>query len=412
MENPLRACPGSINQKHIDMTKGSLFWANAKGKLGQMVISRRNGEEITRAYQPNVKNPKSYAQMRQRVRFANAVKFYKHAKANFFPFAFEDKKKNESYFNAFMRHNTALGCITSKEQTDGYFPALSPNWMLTQGSFRVVGVEWKQDEDNSYPFLSELDQLSADSTIADVSKAFIDKYDAQVGDYITFVCVSSDATSKTGQAQFPAVWALNQIQINTADNTKMSAVSNAFSTIQNVDSYLGFGYVAEGAAGAAVIISRVEKGQTVKVSDSVLINNETAKNIIEGLELEDTILLNLQTWGATTSDAILKGSISANSAKSTVIASVLVSPQISTAKAPGSTIDMTGADSTQTLTVKGSNFAGSVVTTNDGTFELSNIVVSNDQITATITNTDMTGKWEGSVLVNGAVVVTLKKANS
>ena len=393
------------------MTKGSLFWANATGKLGQMVISRRSGEEITRAYQPNVKNPKSYAQMKQRVLFANAVKFYKHAMANFFPFAFEDKKKNESYFNAFMRHNTALGCITSKEQTGGYFPALSPSWMLTQGSFRAVEVAWKEDEGKSSAYLSELEQLSADSTIADVSKAFIALYGAEVGDYITFVFVSSDATTSKDDAKYPAVWSLNQIQIDTINTTKMSAVSSVFNTVTNVDNYLGFGNVTAGAAGAAVIISRVEKGQTVKVSDSVLINNETAKNIIADLENEDTIILNLKTWGALTSDAILKGSISANSNTSTLVASVLISPQKSSPEAPGSTIDMSNAQRTQTLTITGANLAKANVTaSSDGTIELSNIVVTNDKITATITNTDMTGKWKGSVFVNGQVIVTLTKA--
>ena len=90
------------------MSKGNMFINKAAGKVGNLVLYTRSGEQVMRAYQNKVKNPRTLEQVMQRAKFANAVKFYKRAVKNFFPLAFEDQKQNESAFNAFMRHNIAL----------------------------------------------------------------------------------------------------------------------------------------------------------------------------------------------------------------------------------------------------------------------------------------------------------------
>lgn len=124
------------------MAKGNMFIGNGSGKVGNLVVSTRAGEQITRVYQPRVANPKSYQQMLQRAKFANAVKFYKKAVQNFFKFAFEDKKKSESDYNAFMRHNVMNSTLLSKENVDdSYFPALG-RWQMSSGSLpNPFGIE-------------------------------------------------------------------------------------------------------------------------------------------------------------------------------------------------------------------------------------------------------------------------------
>ena len=85
------------------MATGSSYWGTSKGKLGNIVLRVRKGQTVESKYQPNVNNPRTFAQCRQRALFANAVKFYKSAIARMFKFAFEDKAANESDYNAFMR---------------------------------------------------------------------------------------------------------------------------------------------------------------------------------------------------------------------------------------------------------------------------------------------------------------------
>lgn len=63
--------------KIITMAKHNLFLGQARGKVGSVVFSRLNGVQITRAYNPSPKNPKSWAQATQRAAFASISQYYK-----------------------------------------------------------------------------------------------------------------------------------------------------------------------------------------------------------------------------------------------------------------------------------------------------------------------------------------------
>lgn len=83
------------------MAKNSLFWGKASGKLGEVVMYRAGGEQRSRMYVKNVKNPKSLAQMEQRIKLASLNGFFKALKA-VLRFSFPMKPVNQSGFNAFM----------------------------------------------------------------------------------------------------------------------------------------------------------------------------------------------------------------------------------------------------------------------------------------------------------------------
>lgn len=59
------------------MAKHNLFLGQARGKIGSVVFSRLNGVQISRAYNPSPKNPKSWAQATQRAAFASISQYYK-----------------------------------------------------------------------------------------------------------------------------------------------------------------------------------------------------------------------------------------------------------------------------------------------------------------------------------------------
>lgn len=83
------------------MAKNSLFWGKASGKLGEMVLYRAGGEQRARTYIKNVKNPKSLAQMEQRIKLASLNGFFKALKP-ILRFSFPQRPVNQSGFNAFM----------------------------------------------------------------------------------------------------------------------------------------------------------------------------------------------------------------------------------------------------------------------------------------------------------------------
>jgi hypothetical protein len=115
-----------INQSYI-MSKRSLFWGNGSGKLGEAVYYRAGGEQRTRAYVKNVKNPKSYQQALQRTKFNNLVGCFKGISTAVKSF-YTNRASNQSPFNAFFRKNWPLNLwVTDKEITgvnEGVFQGL------------------------------------------------------------------------------------------------------------------------------------------------------------------------------------------------------------------------------------------------------------------------------------------------
>lgn len=87
------------------MVKRSLFWGQAAGKLGEAVYYRAGGEQRTRTYIKNIKNPKTQAQAIQRARLNNLTACFRGASI-FLRSFFKAPKANQSAFNAFVAQNS------------------------------------------------------------------------------------------------------------------------------------------------------------------------------------------------------------------------------------------------------------------------------------------------------------------
>lgn len=92
------------------MSKRSLFWGQASGKLGEAVYYRAGGEQRTRTYVAKIKNPKSRAQALQRTKFNNMVAVFRGTSI-FVKSLFKPEKTSQSPFNAFVKRNFPL-CLT------------------------------------------------------------------------------------------------------------------------------------------------------------------------------------------------------------------------------------------------------------------------------------------------------------
>lgn len=320
-----------------------MFVGTAKGKVGNLVLSKFHGEQVTKAYQPTVANPKSYGQMYQRARFANAVKFYKRATQAFFSFAFEDKKITESDFNAFMRHNVSNSLIVNRANyLDPSYPALGNNWRLSDGSLTIPHtITFPNDGgmqlDLGFPV------GGSGSTVADVSEALV-KGGAQNGDIFTLVLIRQSTTtlynltegsSETTVNGAPS-WHIMQFIINTNDTTALTAVA----TLGNLTAADGFSLVGGDLAPAnsvvlfdktlvpyasptdigsqmlawgAAIISRKTSNGGLLVTQTDLTPNAYAYYVQNLLAADGNISENVASWQNSDSDVpsavILKGGI-------------------------------------------------------------------------------------------------------
>lgn len=306
------------------MSKGSLFFGNASGKLGQVVLSTVKGQQIARAWQPKVANPKTSQQQLQRAKFANSVKFFKRAQQNLFKFAFEDKRKNESDYNAFMRHNVVSSAVLDRVVYDNFnYPALADNWLLSFGSLGEINAD-NDIAEKEYVQLLTLPLGTgekANLTIASASQALVSNYKAINGDYVTLVGIRSSVKTLTEDPKATPEWHIIQFVVDTTNTGKLieylekqdEDASTFFSTDGREPANIVFSYSNDGCAWLGIILSRVT-ANGVKVSTSNLMPNYLAYQIYkESLALPYRQSA-LNSWGRS-SEAILKGGI----AKSTTV---------------------------------------------------------------------------------------------
>ena len=171
------------------MAKGNMLLGMARGSVGDVTFYRDGGLQRARARNRQPNNPRSNKQQTQRALFANCVKFYKLTAAKFFRFAFENKKVNESDYNAFMRENLKRGVMMSK--TAFYvepYPALG-NWLMSRGSLATIR---NANDDNTNAPIFDLgapyaEIPSRNITIGEISTAMVASGRYQVGDIITMI---------------------------------------------------------------------------------------------------------------------------------------------------------------------------------------------------------------------------------
>ena len=316
------------------MAKGNMFIGNGSGKVGNLVVATRAGEQITRVYQPRVANPKSYSQMLQRAKFANAVKFYKKAVQNFFKFAFEDKKKAESDYNAFMRHNVMNSALLIKGNVDdAYFPALG-RWQMSSGSLPNA-FSIKRTEGKGFAFVN--DGIKANATIGDISSALIGQ-GYHTGDIVTFVLITSpvtyldfDLTNLYDSGLKQPEWLIVQFAIDPKDTRAISQANYLGSRYGGLGSWDGNnlfvsddGTIQWAVAGGSVfpsweyqmaatccIVTRNTANGVLATNTSLFGNTIFDKMLsdAEGTDYENEVLV---SWGAK-EGAILKGSIATRS---------------------------------------------------------------------------------------------------
>ena len=313
------------------MSKGNMFINKAAGKVGNLVLYTRSGEQVMRSYQSKVKNPRTLEQVMQRAKFANAVKFYKRAIKNFYPFAFGDQRANESAFNAFMRHNISLSPFLTKPMVDeGKFPAIG-NWMMSQGSLNmpIAGFGTVRDESGK-PLdklrINFLDGMKVQKqTIGEFSQQLEEVGGFDEGDFITFVFIATDAPNASSATldEFAAdslllypSWCICQFELDKSSTKPLTEWShvgkpNFVMEIGASGGYLDISAGAEydGMFAATMLISRKTVDNKVLTSDSFLFGSPKWQEATSGDAEELRNLRTIaKTWGSD-NQAILKGSI-------------------------------------------------------------------------------------------------------
>lgn len=89
------------------MAKGNLFQGMGRGKIGDVVFSRLNGQQVSRVRNRNPKNPRSNAQLYQRAIMATIMQAYSAGK-KIFDHSFQGYAVGANNMAVFMRENLKI----------------------------------------------------------------------------------------------------------------------------------------------------------------------------------------------------------------------------------------------------------------------------------------------------------------
>lgn len=199
------------------MAKGNLFQGMARGKVGDVVFSRLNGEQVSRVRNRHPKNPRTNAQLYQRAIMATILQAYAAGK-EIFNHSFEGKSVGEGNMRVFMSRNIKMlrGVIASEVATrvalqeemgrvvapGSISPIPVPGLIVSQGTiqqnfFKVTPATMAANATIARPAAGGAEQKAAEYAAAN------GLYAGDIYTFITFVNYTNDVRFKLSTTNQP-----------------------------------------------------------------------------------------------------------------------------------------------------------------------------------------------------------------
>lgn len=176
----------------------NMWLRGAKKKLGGTVLYTQGGRTLQRELAPEVKNPKTPAQMGQRVKWANLVAFYR-ANASWMPKAFENKKATQSDYNKFMSLNAANSRIYLTKNQARQGACVVDSYKVSDGTLQPVDVFPAGSNWVTNLYIEGLDMAEDTVSVAEFSQALLqNNAGLRSGDQLSFIRVTQLNNNTTG----------------------------------------------------------------------------------------------------------------------------------------------------------------------------------------------------------------------
>lgn len=201
------------------MAKGSQFWGNASGKLGEQVLYRAGGEQRARTYVSRIKNPRTEGQAVNRLSMRNFATMFRAFK-DVIRLSFPNRPVKESGFNAFIKANktASSAAISALAANSGYF--VPKGITIAKGNLGAINGLWitsPEGETQTFEFarfnttgmsLSAIQAIAAPLglTITDLEELSpvenTTPSAAEVGQFLALIGYKSDAIVTCLQADY------------------------------------------------------------------------------------------------------------------------------------------------------------------------------------------------------------------
>lgn len=298
------------------MAKGNMLQGQARGAVGDVVFQVLKGQQVSKVRNRQPANPKTQRQMEQRSLFISPVKFYKQSQQSIFKFAYEDKKANESDYNAFMRHNAGNGVNISKAVFDAVdFPAIG-KWTAAKGSL-IPTTPFLKDDEIRIPMATGYEQAT---TIGELYALIAPALGLVQDDILTFAKIGvkgmtgSSTPSVDVDSEISSAWGVTSIKVDFNDETTLQSVSNYIGNIQVFQTSTTIRLVntlevvsSQDAVMGTCVHSRITPNG-LKVSDATFVLNNVANAYWAKCHLTTYVDAVVASWGAT-EQSILEGSL-------------------------------------------------------------------------------------------------------
>lgn len=244
-----------------------------------MVLYSRNGETIARELAPQVSNPRTPAQMEQRVKLSNLVSFYR-ANAGWMKGAFENKKERESDYNAFVAANIGNSVVALSKADVAAGAAVVAPYKITSGSLPIVETVLNGSDLVSNLYVGA-QTISSSTTIGALSSALLENNNGlEEGMQISVIINLQLAAAGTG---VPYITARAYEMILDTQNTELveSVIPDGIlKAVGSTNKALGIDTSNLGDGAAAFVISKTIGGRILVSTQSLVFfgSNATYRN--------------------------------------------------------------------------------------------------------------------------------------
>ena len=286
----------------------NMWLRGAKKKLGGTVLYTQGGRTLQRELAPEIKNPKTPAQMGQRVKWSNLVAFYR-ANASWMPKAFENKKATQSDYNKFMSLNASSSRIYLTKEQARQGACVVDSYRMSDGTLQPVDIFPTGNNWVTNLYLTGLDKLDATTTVAAFSTALLaSNAGLRSGDQLSFIRITQLNNNTTGipyvqvrayeliiNEQGPGLvkdfWPIDLIALGQEQNTPALMVKNN-------NKQGGFALIVSRTQGGRVLVSPSQVTQ-VNMADIIkqYSSNAALSAAIESYGQGDDVFLDSKAAG-------------------------------------------------------------------------------------------------------------------
>lgn len=256
----------------------------ARGKVGDLVFSRRLGQQVAKAYNPSPHNPKTEAQMVQRTKLAGLVAAYR-AMRTILDHSFTNRREGQTSYNVFVSSNMAIAPFLSKQQAEQGVVVVLP-YVVAKGVLSRISVSGSGDNAYTNIALGSL-VIDDDTTIAEFSQAVVTNNAGwEYGDQLTYFSVLQ--TVLPGSSDFPHVSAQKfKVTLDQSNTEPLRTYLPDYGSA-TVDGFLGHG-TPYAAGGFCWIHSRKDSQGALQVSTQELICNIDNSQWVDAAQQEFAI---------------------------------------------------------------------------------------------------------------------------